>query len=59
MVTLQQLRAFVVEKKQQHPALADEIEDLFQLAVAEIESGESMMHEIDLCVESINQLIGS
>lgn len=57
MSTLSQLRVFVDTKRNEYPHLAEEFDDLYALCYAEIEDGGSMPHEIDLCVESINQLI--
>jgi len=54
---MENLRKFVKEKKEQHPDLKDEIQDLFQLCEDEIEAGESPDNEIYLCQDSIEQLI--
>lgn len=41
----------------EHPSLQEEIMDFVQLAIDEIDNGESPQNEIDLCVNSINELI--
>lgn len=43
--------------KNTYPDKFDEIWDLVSLCQDEIENGESPIHEIALCKESINQLI--
>lgn len=57
MVTLTQLRDFKELKKQEYPNLAEEFDDLFQLCLDEIDQGESMMNEILICHDAINDLI--
>lgn len=56
MTTLTELKAYADKKRSEFPHHAEEIEDLYILASDEIEDGGSMMHEIDLCVESIRQI---
>lgn len=41
----------------QHPNLAEDIMDLIQLCNDEIEEGNSLEHEIELCRENIKQLM--
>jgi hypothetical protein len=43
----------------EHPDFADEVNDLIQLCKDEIEEGESVEHECELCIISIDQLIES
>lgn len=57
MTTLTELRDFVETKKSENPFCAEQIEDLYALAVMEVEEGGSMIHEIDLCINSIDELI--
>jgi len=40
-----------------YPNLEDRICDFVELCINEIEEGESVQHEIDLCMEDIKQLI--
>lgn len=56
-MNIQQLRTYCKEMIDKHPQLADEIRDLFSLAVSEIEEGGSEMHECHLAYEDINELI--
>jgi hypothetical protein len=56
-MTLEQLKIFVEQKCKEHPELKEEIKDLYQLALDEIEEGNSLQNEIHLCYESINDLI--
>lgn len=57
MNELKELRAWVIQKVKEHPNLKDEMIDFFQLAVDEIDEGSSLQNEIDLCMNSINELI--
>lgn len=56
-MSIGELAVFIAEKKAQYPELREEMDDLFQLALDEIEDGGSPQHECDLAAESINQLI--
>ena len=54
---LQQFKKEINEQIVKYPLLKEEILDFYELAINEIEEGESANHEIDLCLESIKQLI--
>lgn len=56
MTTLQELRSYVDKKKEDYPHLSAEFEDLYALAYAEVEDGESLQNEINLCIGSIDEL---
>lgn len=56
-MNIQYLRTFCKEKIRQNPHLQDEIVGLYELAMSEIEEGGSESHEIDLAINSINDLI--
>ena len=57
MTTTSELYDYCKEKAKKHPSLADEINDFFQLCMDEIELGGSVQNEIDLCENSVNELI--
>jgi hypothetical protein len=40
-----------------YPLLKEEILDFYELAINEIEEGNSVTHEINLCIQSIEDLI--
>lgn len=48
---------WVKEKIISYPKLSSEIEDFYWLAISEIEEGGSEIHEIDLAINSIEELI--
>ena len=48
---------YVREKINDHPDLKMEILDLYWLAINEIDEGGSERHEIDLAINSIEELI--
>ena len=54
---MKQLIDWAREMKILHPDKATEIADLINLCNSEIEEGGSYEHEIELCRESIRQLI--
>ena len=56
-MNLNYLKRYCVEKITDYPVLKEEISDFFYLACDEVEQGGSEMHETDLAIESINQLI--
>lgn len=56
-MTLQQLTEWVRETVKKHPDLKSEILDYYVLCIDEMEDGGSEQHEIELCVNSIEQLI--
>lgn len=54
---MNEFKQFVNEKIEQHPNLKMEILDFFWLCIDEIHDGGSQPHEINLAINSINQLI--
>ncbi len=54
---LQQFKDYIREQIVKYPLLKEEILDFYQLAINEIEEGGSASHEIELCLQSINDLI--
>lgn len=54
---LQQFRDYIKEQTVKYSLLKEEILDFYELAINEIEEGGSPIHEIELCLESIKQLI--
>ena len=56
-MTLQQLQAFINKTNKEYPTLKWDIIDLYSLCLSEIEEGGSEAHEVDLCVNSIEELI--
>ncbi len=57
MTTLKELKTYVKESAEKYPHLKDEFYDLYELCLNEIDEGGSTFHEIDLCVNDIEQLI--
>lgn len=54
---MKELIVFANTKIAEHPHLRDEINDIVSMCANEIEDGASPTHEVDLAMESINQLI--
>lgn len=54
---IQQVRTIATMNINQHPLLKADIIECAQMAVEEIQAGESADHEIELMVESIQELI--
>ena len=54
---LSELVEFCRIKSREYPHLSEDINDLYILALAEIESGESVWNEVELAINSINELI--
>ena len=54
---MKKLLKFAKEVIIEHPELRPDIQDFVQLCENEIENGESSANEIELCYESIKQLI--
>lgn len=52
-MNLDQLAQYCLGMIQEFPALENEIKDLYQLALDEIEQGESAPHECEMCYMSI------
>jgi hypothetical protein len=48
---------FAREFVKQHPNLKNEVFDLLELCQSEIEEGGSPTHEVQLCINSIKELI--
>ena len=56
-MTLQDLHKYCVEKANQYPELANEIDTFYDLAEMEVEDGGSEAHECELAVSDIEELI--
>lgn len=56
-MVLKDLKVFAQEFQKKHPEHSDEVNGFVQLCMDEIDAGESEINEIDLCIESINQLL--
>lgn len=54
---LQQLQKFANDFIIKHPQHKEEVNDLVQLCKDEIEEGGSVSHEIQLCMNDIEQLL--
>jgi hypothetical protein len=54
---MKRLRDYAKEFISKHPHLKKEVDDLVQLCFDEIEEGGSIEHEIDLAIDSIDQLL--
>lgn len=55
---LSELKAFVVEKGFQYPHLREKIYGAYKWCVGEVvDYGQPLMHEIDLCLSSIEEFI--
>jgi len=48
---------FAKEFIKEHPNLKEEVVDLLELCQSEIEEGGSPTHEVELCINSIKQLL--
>lgn len=57
MSYLDYLRSFVKDKIQEHPDLANEINDIYELALDEISDGQSMTNECELAISDIKDII--
>ena len=56
-MVMRQLIEFVNEFLGEHPEYHQQVNELIQLCRDEIEEGGSPNHEINLCIESIKQLV--
>ena len=56
-MTLELLKLWIKEQIAQYPEHKEEILDLYSLCVDEIEQGGSPANEINLCMNSIEELI--
>lgn len=54
---IKELIEWAKKKAKACPNLAEEIEDLVQLAIDEIEQGASVSNEIHLCMSDVEELI--
>jgi len=54
---LNNLKGYVIENAKSYPTLKEEIYELFFICQDEIEDGGSPQHEINLCKDSISQII--
>lgn len=57
MSKIQNLKSWIDDNIILNPQLRSEINSLYILCLDEIDSGESESHEIELCEQSVNQLI--
>lgn len=57
MNSIAELKKWVLQKTEEYPELKEEMIDFLQLAIDEIDEGESLQNEIDLCIDSIEELI--
>lgn len=55
--TVRDLQKYIKETIRKHPKLKADIIDLYQLCTGEIEDGESEIHEVELCMRDIKELI--
>ena len=58
-MTLRDLYQYCVEKSNQYPELANEIDTFYDLAQMEVEDGGSVEHECELAISDIEDLINS
>lgn len=57
IMNLQEFKKKIKEQIVKYPLLKEDILDFYELAITEIEEGGSANHEIELCLQSINDLI--
>jgi len=57
MNTLKELRKYATEMMGEHPSIASEILDFYQLACDEVEQGGSENHECELAYSDIQYII--
>ena len=58
-MTLKDLYQYCVEKANQYPELANEIDTFYDLAQMEVEDGASVEHECELAISDIEDLINN
>ena len=58
-MTLRDLHQYCVEKANQYPELANEIDTFYDLAQMEVEDGASVEHECELAISDIEELINN
>ena len=56
-MTLQELQTFINKSTKDNPEIKFDILDFYSLCISEIEEGGSEMHEVELCMNSIEELI--
>ncbi len=56
---LQEFKKYIQEQIVKYPSLKQQIIELYELAITEIEDGNSVDNEIYLCEEGIKELIAS
>lgn len=56
-MTLNELRHWVFDKSKKHPELKSEMLGLLELCIDEVDEGGSVEHEIELCINDVEQLI--
>lgn len=54
---LSELRRWIFQQKEQYPSLANAMQEFLDLCITEIEDGASVTHEINLCVDSVSDLV--
>jgi hypothetical protein len=59
MSQIKELMAFCRQAISQHPELAPQISDLYELALCEVQEGGSEQHETELAMRDINELLAN
>lgn len=54
---IENVRKFAIESINSHPQHKQEIKELWSLMMDEINNGESVQNECDLCINSITDLL--
>jgi hypothetical protein len=54
---LKYLRTFIKEQIELYPDLKSQMVGLYELCIQEIEDGDSVSHQVDLCIFDIKELI--
>lgn len=54
---IENVRKFAIESINSHPQHKQEIKELWSLMMDEINNGESVQNECDLCIQSITDLL--
>lgn len=54
---IENVRKFAIESINSHPQHKQEIKELWSLMMDEINNGESIQNECDLCINSITDLL--
>jgi hypothetical protein len=53
---LEDLKNVVIKATREHPEKSEHILDLYQLCLDEIDNGESVANEVELCFSSIKEI---